>query len=107
MLPSAERVVSTAQEVSRVPRDGLVATALVPLAAGSRTSMICKPLEPSATKAVLPSEERQTPVAKPVVLRVPVSEGLAGLLMSMICNPLKPSVTKAVLPSAESVTPLA
>ena len=70
-------------------------------------SMICKPLESSATKAVLPSAERVTPRAQPVVAYVAVRVGLAGLLTSMICKPLDQSATKAVLPSAERVTSMA
>ena len=47
-------------------------------------SMISRPSEPSAIKAVLPSAERVTSYAAPEVSNVPVREGLAVLLISII-----------------------
>ena len=53
--------------------------------------IICKPLLPSATYAVAPSEERATSIASPDVLKVFIRDGLERSLTLIICRPLASS----------------
>src|SRR5262245_47716606 len=59
--------------------------------AGLETSMTCKPLVPSATKAYAPS--RTTAVAEPGVSTVPAATGAAGVDTSTMCRPAPPAAT--------------
>ena len=58
---------------------------------GTLTSMICRPVAPSATYALL--SRTTTSHASPGVSSEPTFTGVTGLVMSMILSPEAPSAT--------------